>query len=709
MDRLSGSWPERFVPRWGSSKEREREEGYDVGSSAKGRVQPTRGNSGGSLGMLSDDDPLDGEEGVVVDDEACFVDGWEGKVGEWFLRFDGCPELALTESSTPDFLCSFPQEISLYILLHLDFQSLLTASTVSRQWHSLCFDNVLWRDLFHQEKHWRIREDPPDDYHHSFFPFSAGGRSSQPNSPSLKRAASTLSRAASLSKRSTTTNGASEVGGTPSGSRISKRLTDMMADLGGLSLTGMTRPSRETEEVSPTSSTSEVGPFSAGSAPGSITPRRPTAVVLPTNAFATPPSHSTYDGGPSLSRSSSRNGSSAALSSLASSLSALPPSLGPSRRASSATLPPLGPVPSPSLAVVPSAPLFLDWPKLYRDRYILDRRWKKGKAKSTFLKGHTDSVYCLQFDDRVVISGSVSLAASSPHPAVPLTPRRQRDQTIRVWDLRTAQCIKVLTGHEGSVLCLQSDSKVLISGSSDSRILVWDLVGEEGTGKGQWEVKMSLVGHNMGVLDLCFDEKWIVSCSKVRFVSTSPSNARRADAFARLRQDTTIRVWHRSTGELYRTLSGHRGPVNAVQLLNNKIVSASGDSLMKLWDVLTGEILRVFSGHERGLACVKLSASGKLLVSGSNDRTVRVWDADTGECLKVLSGHADLVRSLAIDEEGGRVVSASYDRTTRVWDWKEGKEVLKFKGHTSLVFDVAFSATRIVRCVLLYFSCVAGL
>lgn len=120
---------------------------------------------------------------------------------------------------------------------------------------------------------------------------------------------------------------------------------------------------------------------------------------------------------------------------------------------------------------------------------------------------------------------------------------------------------------------------------------------------------------------------------------------------------------------------------------------------MKLWDVLTGEVIRVFSGHERGLACVKLSASGKLLASGSNDKSVRIWDAETGQCLKKLEGHTDLVRSLAIDEEGGRVVSASYDRTTRVWEWEEGKELLKFKGHTSLVFDVAFNASKIVRWV----------
>jgi WD40 repeat protein len=172
------------------------------------------------------------------------------------------------------------------------------------------------------------------------------------------------------------------------------------------------------------------------------------------------------------------------------------------------------------------------------------------------------------------------------------------------------------------------------------------------------------------------------------------------DAFVARSQDTTIRVWHKDTGKLYRTLAGHRGPVNAVQLLNNRIVSASGDSLMKLWDVLTGEVIRVFTGHDRGLACVQYSTSGRYLASGSNDKSVKVWDVETGACLATLTGHTDLVRSLAFDELSGRVVSGSYDRTTRVWDLETGKETHKFKGHTSLVFDVAVSPTRILRCVL---------
>jgi F-box and WD-40 domain protein 1/11 len=54
-----------------------------------------------------------------------------------------------------------------------------------------------------------------------------------------------------------------------------------------------------------------------------------------------------------------------------------------------------------------SLPLALDWPKLYRDRYMLDRRWEEGSQVAKTLKGHEDSVYCLQVDARKIVTGSV--------------------------------------------------------------------------------------------------------------------------------------------------------------------------------------------------------------------------------------------------------------------------------------------------------------
>ncbi|SCV68050.1 BQ2448_171 [Microbotryum intermedium] len=623
--RLSESW-ERFRPRWplgvGST-------GFHTGSS---KQAPTRGTTiHDDSDNEASDEVLDGDEGVVVDDEACFVDGWHGKV---------------------DFLCSLPIEISLFILLHLDHVTLLKASAVSRTWRLLALDNVIWRDLFHQHAGWRIREPAASSVASSVY------HDAPSKPPSIRRAVTSAMRRDG-SRRSN----AGEAPGPETPTRLVRRISDMVDTLGSLSLTPLASratPTRESEDPMSASIGSDSSWAHASQILPGAPPRRtahpvistapPSTSTVATNAFAAPPrAHS------SARIPLSRAGSSSALANLASSISHLPPSLGPSRRNSSATLPPLGSIPSPLLGSIPSAPLTLNWPRLFRDRYLVEQRWKRAAPRSNWYKGHTDSVYCLQFDPKKIISGS-------------------RDRSVRVWDIATGQTTKVLTVHEGSVLCLRYDDKVLITGSSDSTVLVWDLVGDPITGRGQWEAVMQLVGHNMAVLDLTFDEQWIVSCSK----------------------DTTIRVWHRSTGELYRVLAGHRGPVNAVQLHNNRVISASGDATMKMWNVLTGEVERVFTGHERGLACAALSASGTLVASGSNDKMIRIWDVATGTCLAILKGHTDLVRSLAFDETRGLIMSGSYDRTTRVWDWKSESELAKYKQHTSLVFHVEFNASRIV-------------
>ena len=57
--------------------------------------------------------------------------------------------------------------------------------------------------------------------------------------------------------------------------------------------------------------------------------------------------------------------------------------------------------------------------------------------------------------------------------------------------------IKVLTGHTGSVLCLQYDDKAIISGSSDSTVRVWDA----NTG----EMVNTLIHHCEAVLHLRFN------------------------------------------------------------------------------------------------------------------------------------------------------------------------------------------------------------
>ncbi|KAF9011845.1 WD40-repeat-containing domain protein [Cyathus striatus] len=363
------------------------------------------------------------------------------------------------------------------------------------------------------------------------------------------------------------------------------------------------------------------------------------------------------------------------------------------------------------------APLQLNWKRMYLDRVELERReqtptpttptgtdvlpfpgarresgveaeggWEKWDPKVMRICGHSDSVYCLEFDSSRIITGS-------------------RDQSIKVWSLRTGALLGSFSGaHMGSVLCLKFEHDwdrdgtsadgvrkkgFMVSGSSDCRICVWDLeLGDEmiqGERSVKGTVRAVLNGHSGGVLDLRIDENWIVSCAK----------------------DATIHIYNRDTLRLHRVLRGHEGPVNAVGLQGNNIVSASGDGKMILWDIASGERKRTFEGHDRGLACIEFR--GGVIVSGSNDCRIKVWNAHTGECVRTLVGHRALVRALALgggdfDAGGegivgmqGRLVSGSYDKTVKVWDLASGRMVREFKGqHTGHIFDVKFDVSRIV-------------
>jgi WD40 repeat protein len=56
------------------------------------------------------------------------------------------------------------------------------------------------------------------------------------------------------------------------------------------------------------------------------------------------------------------------------------------------------------------------------------------------------------------------------------------DRKIKLWYIKTGECIHTLEGHGGSVYCLQvvrnsrTNETLLISGSADESIKIWDLV-----------------------------------------------------------------------------------------------------------------------------------------------------------------------------------------------------------------------------------------
>lgn len=269
------------------------------------------------------------------------------------------------------------------------------------------------------------------------------------------------------------------------------------------------------------------------------------------------------------------------------------------------------------------------WKYLYRTRQLLAQQWGTTKhAQTHTLVGHQDSVYCCQFDNDKIVTGS-------------------RDKTIRVWNASTYVCERVLAGHEASVLCLQFDDTIMVSGSSDYSIIVWDMISMVPIRR--------VMTHTSRVLSVCLSPEYIFSCSK----------------------DGTICVTKRSDFTLKYRLSGHNGPVNNIQVFGDYIYSAGGDALIKKWSLASGLCVRDYRGHTRGAACIE--ANDRLIVSGSSDNTIRVWDKVSGTS-KVLEGHSKLVRSINLFDD--YIISSSYDLSIKIWTI-EGRLLTSLTGYHS--------------------------
>ena len=157
-------------------------------------------------------------------------------------------------------------------------------------------------------------------------------------------------------------------------------------------------------------------------------------------------------------------------------------------------------------------------------------------------------------------------------------------------------------------------------------------------------------------------------------------------------QDCTIRVWNLETGECLRTLAGHTGSVNCLDLLDNIIVSGSSDSTVRVWDLHTGQLIytlkdQIADDSDNDICCLQVVPSYNHVVSGGFDGNIRVWDYSSGKLVDKLTGHTDWVYCLLVAEPyqlqpkspindpssqekqvAYSIISGSWDTTVKIWE-----------------------------------------
>jgi WD40 repeat protein len=245
------------------------------------------------------------------------------------------------------------------------------------------------------------------------------------------------------------------------------------------------------------------------------------------------------------------------------------------------------------------------------------------------LEGHTSRVTSVAFssDGKLIVSGSM-------------------DSTVRVWDTATGIQLHIMTDHDdevNSVACSGDSRKLrVVSGSSDGTVRAWDAT----TG-----THLHTMHHEQNVNSVAFsrDSQLIVSGS----------------------DDCIIRVWDATSGTLQLTITGNNQRVGSVAFSSDSmfIVSGFDDGKLRVWDSATGVQRHSINGLAEGwVDCVAVSSDGKSIFSAANKGTVRVWDANTGKPLSTTPYQEQSHTSVVVSRHGNFIASGCSQSTVQLWD-----------------------------------------
>ncbi|KAJ2790619.1 hypothetical protein GGI18_001687 [Coemansia linderi] len=217
-------------------------------------------------------------------------------------------------------------------------------------------------------------------------------------------------------------------------------------------------------------------------------------------------------------------------------------------------------------------------------------------------------------------------------------------------------------GHLGNVKCtayVGPYAQLVASGSSDNTVRIWNTDSAE--------CLATLRGHTSRIWDICVDR-----AGSTLFSASGDGTVKVWD----------IRDLHKPQC-LHTITSDDGGDIYSVSLnpLESHIIMAGYDRKIRLYDRVTGRVVQTFHGHDLSVAQAVANPLGNLIISGSKDQTIRFWDMMSGSCVKSLRSHLGEVTSVATSDSGMLLLSSSKDNSNRLWDLRSLKRLCRYKGH----------------------------
>ncbi|CAG8567878.1 11238_t:CDS:10 [Gigaspora rosea] len=250
------------------------------------------------------------------------------------------------------------------------------------------------------------------------------------------------------------------------------------------------------------------------------------------------------------------------------------------------------------------------------------------QAPIMLLSGHQGDIFTIRFDPTGQHLASGSFDRNICHNGAIMELQWSRDSSV--WDVTTGMRIKKFKGHTSyvnSVCAARRGNEIIVSGSDDGTIKIWDLRQKDA---------VDTFSHQYQITATCFSEA--------------------GDLVFSGSLDNDIAAWDLRKKSIVYILKGHQDTISGIKLSpdGSYLLSNSMDDTVRIWDVKpfapANRLLKIFEGaphgFEKNLIKPAWSPDGSQIASGSSDRTVVIWDVASCRILYKLPGHKGSVNEV---------------------------------------------------------------
>jgi len=257
---------------------------------------------------------------------------------------------------------------------------------------------------------------------------------------------------------------------------------------------------------------------------------------------------------------------------------------------------------------------------------------KEEKIEATLIPSfscatHSGCVKCIDSFDNILVSGST-------------------DESISLFDLNKRIESGSLIKHQGAITCIKLFKNThLFSGSEDGTIGIWRTY--------DWQCQLILRGHKGSILSISIHPSGKLALSTSKDATLKMWNLLKGkSAFTiKLKSESEIIEWS-PKGTSYALVTGskitlhaisngqevqsfqHEKHILSLKFVTDNILAAGGeDKIITLWNAITGEILQKIEGHTNRIKDLAIAFydhnSLPLLISISSDGFIKVWNINT--------------------------------------------------------------------------------